>query len=89
MTFEEFQASLDDVNAPTVSPLFVALWHDARGDWDGAHSIAQDIDDADAALVHAYLHRNKGDRASGLLVPPRPSSRRQRLASVRVAADRD
>jgi hypothetical protein len=61
MTFEEFRATLEDAAAPSVSPLLVALWHDARGDWDRAHSIAQDIDDADAALVHAYLHRKEGD----------------------------
>ena len=61
MTLEEFQATLHDATAPSVSPLLVALWHDARGDWDRAHSIAQDIDEADAALVHAYLHRKEGD----------------------------
>jgi len=61
MTFEEFQAALSNAAPPDASPLLVALWHDARGDWDRAHSIAQDIDDADAALVHAYLHRKEGD----------------------------
>jgi hypothetical protein len=61
VTFDEFQATLSDTTPPDVSPLLVALWHDARGDWDRAHSIAQDIDDADAALVHAYLHRKEGD----------------------------
>jgi hypothetical protein len=34
---------------------------DARGDWDGAHQIAQDVSGADAAWVHAYLHRKEGD----------------------------
>jgi hypothetical protein len=41
--------------------LLVALWHDARGDWDAAHRVAQDVDDEDGAWVHAYLHRKEGD----------------------------
>ena len=65
MTLAEFRSTLADGAAPPdVSPILVALWHDARGDWDRAHSIAQDIDDADAALVHAYLHRKEGDVAN-------------------------
>ena len=38
-----------------------ALWHDARGDWNEAHRIAQDVDDVNGAWVHAYLHRKEGD----------------------------
>ena len=38
-----------------------ALWHDARGDWAAAHTLAQDVDDKDGAWVHAYLHRKEGD----------------------------
>ena len=41
--------------------LVEALWHDARGDWDQAHEIAQSIDDREGAWVHAYLHRKEGD----------------------------
>jgi hypothetical protein len=44
-----------------VSPLLLALWHDARGEWDKAHALAQDVDDASGAWVHAYLHRKEGD----------------------------
>jgi len=39
----------------------IALWYDARGDWHRAHTIAQDVDDAGGAWVHAYLHRKEGD----------------------------
>jgi hypothetical protein len=39
----------------------MALWHDARGDWEKAHGIAQEIDDANGSWVHAYLHRKEGD----------------------------
>ncbi len=38
-----------------------ALWWDAKGDWDKAHEAAQSGDGAQAALVHAYLHRKEGD----------------------------
>lgn len=38
-----------------------ALWHDARGDWDEAHRLAQRDDDRGGAWVHAYLHRKEGD----------------------------
>ena len=38
-----------------------ALWHDARGDWEGAHGCAQDDHSAAGSWVHAYLHRKEGD----------------------------
>ena len=38
-----------------------ALWHDATGDWDGAHRVAQDVETPEGAWVHAYLHRKEGD----------------------------
>lgn len=37
------------------------LWLIAAGDWDGAHAIAQDLDDATGAWLHAHLHRIEGD----------------------------
>jgi hypothetical protein len=33
----------------------------ADGDWDGAHNIVQDDPSAEAAWVHAHLHRIEGD----------------------------
>lgn len=38
-----------------------ALWHEAHGDWERAHGLAQDISGPEAAWVHAYLHRVEGD----------------------------
>ena len=38
-----------------------ALWWDGKGDWTRAHELAQTDEGADAALVHAYLHRKEGD----------------------------
>ena len=42
-------------------PLVKALWHDATGDWAGAHDVVQNIESAEAAWIHAYLHRKEGD----------------------------
>jgi hypothetical protein len=61
MTFEEFRATLSSSTKPTVAPLLLALWHDAKGNWDEAHRVAQDIENADGSHVHAYLHRKEGD----------------------------
>lgn len=61
MTFDEFQASATAGAPPALGPLLVALWHDARGEWDRAHQIAQDVETPDGAWVHAYLHRREGD----------------------------
>ena len=61
MTLDEFRLTLSVANPPPLSPLLRALWHDAKGDWDEAHRIAQDVSGADGAWVHAYLHRKEGD----------------------------
>lgn len=61
MTLEEFKATLSRDAQPDVAPLLRALWHDARGDWNEAHRVAQDVDDKAGAWVHAYLHRKEGD----------------------------
>ena len=42
------------------APLAV-LWWAKKGDWDKAHRLVQDEAGADAAWVHAYLHRREGD----------------------------
>jgi hypothetical protein len=31
--------------------------YDAKGDWDKAHDFVDQLPGADAAWVHAYLHR--------------------------------
>jgi hypothetical protein len=45
----------------SLAPPVQALWWAAKGDWDRAHKLVQDDDGADAAWVHAYLHRVEGD----------------------------
>ena len=58
----DFKASLSDAApAPTLSPSLTALWWAAKGNWDEAHKIVQDESSAEAAWVHAYLHRVEGD----------------------------
>jgi hypothetical protein len=62
MTLAEFRDSLGaSAPPPGLSPALVALWHDARGDWDAAHRAAQDEEGRDGAWVHAYLHRKEGN----------------------------
>ena len=36
----------------------------AAGDWRGAHDLVQDDSSAEAAWVHAHLHRVEGDLAN-------------------------
>ena len=66
MTFEEFRQSISTDTAPPagLSALLQALWHDARGNWDRAHQLAQDVETKDGAWVHAYLHRKEGDASN-------------------------
>lgn len=54
-------AECSSIRASNLPPLLHALWHEAHGDWERAHSIAQTLETADAAWVHAYLHRKEGD----------------------------
>ena len=62
MDLPTFEESLKhDAPPAALSLALKALWHDARGDWDEAHRLAQQKDDADGAWVHAYLHRKEGD----------------------------
>ena len=62
MTIDEFTATLASEHPPDgISSALRAMWEDARGRWDAAHQIAQDIDGKTGAWIHAYLHRKEGD----------------------------
>ena len=62
MTLADFRATLSSPHPPAgLDAPLAALWHDGRGDWEAAHRVAQDIDTADGAWIHAYLHRKEGD----------------------------
>jgi hypothetical protein len=58
----DFKASLSGAApAPDFDAPLAAMWWAAKGSWDQAHKIVQDEATADAAWVHAYLHRVEGD----------------------------
>lgn len=62
MTFADFKQSTRKPEPPAgLPPALLALWHDARGNWEAAHATAQDIADPTGAWIHAYLHRKEGD----------------------------
>ena len=44
-----------------LSTILKSLWYDAKGDWDQAHALIDQLGDRDSAWVHAYLHRKEGD----------------------------
>ena len=62
MDVGQFKNLLMEPNPPaSLTPYLKALWYDANDDWQRSHEIVQDIEDAGAAWIHAYLHRKEGD----------------------------
>ena len=61
MNIEAFKASLSEQKPPEVSIPLQALWHEAKGDWHGAHDLLQNDNSPAGAWVHAYLHRKEPD----------------------------
>ncbi|MBC29275.1 MAG: hypothetical protein CMH48_00375 [Muricauda sp.] len=58
----EFQETLVWPAPPEKWPVALrALWFDAKGDWHAAHDLVDQLSDAMAKWVHAYLHRKEGD----------------------------
>ena len=54
--------SLKQNDPPQNLPIHLkALWYDAKGNWQKAHNLIQDLNDNTAAWIHAYLHRKEGD----------------------------
>ena len=65
MTLSSFKESLSEKEPPQDSSVYLnALWYEAKGDWDKAHKLIQDIDNKNASWIHAYLHRKEGDTAN-------------------------
>lgn len=65
MDLGEFKNSLKENQPPqSLSPSLKALWYDAKGDWNEAHNIAQDIRQSEGSWIHAYLHRKEGDEGN-------------------------
>ena len=61
MTVEQFKSSLQSTMPPGLSVYLESLWYDGKGDWERSHTIIQDVEDKNAAWIHAYLHRKEGD----------------------------
>lgn len=65
MTISDYIAACDSGKESGLWPqdwpeLLKSLALDRSGDWDGAHSIAQDVPGSQGSAVHAYLHRKEG-----------------------------
>lgn len=86
MSFAEFLASTrcDASPSDALSPALQALWWDARGDWETAHALAQESEDAAGSWVHAYLHRKEGDASNAAYWYRRAG---QPVARVSLAAE--
>lgn len=62
MKVEAFKNSLQqDLPPAGITSSLAALWYAGKGDWEQAHTIAQDIPTRDGSWVHAFLHRQEGD----------------------------
>lgn len=62
MTYDEFILTIENNELPSNLPLYMqALWWDAKGNWQKAHSLIDSLDDKHSCIVHAYLHRKEGD----------------------------
>lgn len=66
MTIDQFTTTLSQPQPPTDwHPVLQALWYDANGDWERAHSLAQSREGTPAYdRLHAYLHRKEGDKSN-------------------------
>ncbi len=65
MNLETFKASTKNDHPPQgISHVLQAMWHQAKGDWDEAHGLAQSDKSPNGCLVHAYLHRVEGDNGN-------------------------
>lgn len=63
MDLTAFRESLKNSRVPDgLSVHLQALWLDARGDWQRAHELIDQLPDRASAALHAYLHRKEGDQ---------------------------
>ena len=62
-TLDAFSQTLRHPQPPSDwPPGLQVLWYDAKGDWEAAHEIAQEMPGTGGSHLHAYLHRVEGDR---------------------------
>ncbi|WP_405382435.1 hypothetical protein [Maribacter sp. LLG6340-A2] len=61
--YTEFERTLQMSQPPKQWPeALKAMWFDAKGNWEAAHNIAQELHNSLGSWMHAYLHRKEGDR---------------------------
>ena len=59
---KSFQESLANASPEAHFSVYLkSLWYDAKGDWEQAHALIDQLPGAEAAWLHAYLHRKEGD----------------------------
>lgn len=65
MDLNAFIESVESESAPEGLPTaLLALWWDAKGNWELAHELAQKAGNREGDWVHAYLHRKEGDEGN-------------------------
>lgn len=61
MDMRRFRDSLTAELPPEgLSVPLVALWWDAKGEWEVAHTLVDELETTEGMAVHAYLHRKAG-----------------------------
>ena len=62
MKLADFKESIHQTAPPSYMPVLLqALWYDAKGKWEMAHQLAQEVETSEGSWIHAYLHRKEGD----------------------------
>lgn len=62
MNYDSYHNSLSQAHPPAgLSNSLLALWQDAKGNWQAAHDLVDGTPGTEAAWIHAYLHRVEGD----------------------------
>jgi len=57
----EFRSSLAGELPPGgLSVPLAALWWDAKGEWEVAHKLVDELETTEGMAVHAYLYRKEG-----------------------------
>ncbi|MEM9720393.1 MAG: hypothetical protein AAGA10_14125 [Bacteroidota bacterium] len=63
MNYSEYMKSLTFEKVPTELSVFLqAMWLEAKGKWEQAHSLVEHDSTQHGAWIHAYLHRVEGDK---------------------------
>ncbi len=66
ISLDDFKKTIPGRPAPpaSYSIYLQALWYDAKGEWNQAHNLIDDLENTVANRLHAYLHRKEGDESN-------------------------